>query len=307
MSYSCFRMLKWCYSLHQWSQFFASFVAFQFPGRKNELGQDITWIGWSIPHAKVKKLQGLIQKLHSCEKTSKKCIEQFLGLAMWITQLFPCMHTWLHSLCRDLHAIPATLFSVDPSQWNLTVNCLSDTLVFEKRPSGSATPIGGRLVQVQHQHVSNLSDVNRCLISDKRIWLRNRDPASSNRRLSVSSLRVNDLFRQWISDVPPSISIWPKLRWPGICVADAFATGTQSGIGGFIAFPAGHCKWFSLPISLEDFRNLNIPMHDNLQKDVSSLETLAQVALFCFSVSSRLSNGLASSGIITKRWSWISI
>ena len=98
------------------------------------------------------------------------------------------MRTWLHSLYRDLHAIPATQFSVDPDQWNLTVICLSDQLVFEKRPSGSAIPVGGRLVQVRHQHVSTLSDVSRCLISDKRIWLGIRDPASSKRRLSVSSL-----------------------------------------------------------------------------------------------------------------------
>ena len=106
------------------------------------------------------------------------------------------------------------------------------SLFFEKRPSGSAIPIGGRLVQVRHQHVSTLNDVSRCLISDKRIWLRIRDPASSKRRLSVSSLRVIDLFRQWVSEVPPCISIWPKMRWPGICVADAFATGSKSGIGG---------------------------------------------------------------------------
>lgn len=98
-------------------------------------------------------------------------------------------------------------------------------------------------------------------------------------KLSVSSLRVMHLFSQWISEIPRSISIWPKLRWPGICVADAFAMGSHSGIGGFIAFPSGQCKWLSLPIHLDDFRNLNIPMHDNLQKDISLLETLAQVAL----------------------------
>ena len=62
--------------------------------KKCELGNDITWIGWrwhistgvvSIPHAKMRKLCDLIHKLHSWEKTSKKYIEQFLGLAMWIT------------------------------------------------------------------------------------------------------------------------------------------------------------------------------------------------------------------------------
>ena len=166
-----------------------------------ELGCDITWIGWrwqisagvvSIPHAKMQKLQDLICKLHGCEKTSKKYIAQLLELAMCITQLFPSMSTWLHSLYRDLHAIPATQKNIDPDQWNLTMNCLSDQPVFEKRPSGSAIPVGGRLVQVRHQHVSKPSDVGRCLTSDKRIWLRIRDPASSKRRLSVSSLRFVD-------------------------------------------------------------------------------------------------------------------
>ncbi len=110
--------------------------------KKCELGGDITWIGWrwhisagvvSIPHAKLHKLRDLLFKLHGREKTSKKYIEQFLGLATWITQVFPSMRTWLHSLYRDLYAIPATQFSVDPDQWNLSVNCLSDQLIFEKR------------------------------------------------------------------------------------------------------------------------------------------------------------------------------
>ena len=47
----------------------------------------------------------------------------------------------------------------------------------------------------------------------------------------------------------------------------------------FITFPSGQCKWFSLPISLDEFRTLDIPMHDDLQKDITSLETLAQIAL----------------------------
>ena len=81
--------------------------------------QDITWIGWrwqisagvvSIPHAKMKKLQDLIHKLHGCEKTSKKYVEQCLGLAIGITQLFPSMRTWLHGTWQWI-AYPIRLYS----------------------------------------------------------------------------------------------------------------------------------------------------------------------------------------------------
>ena len=36
---------------------------------------------------------------------------------------------------------------------------------------------------------------------------------------------------------------------------------------------------FSLRIHSNEFRTLKIPMHDDLQKDISSLETLAQIVL----------------------------
>ena len=73
--------------------------------------------------------------------------------------------------------------------------------------------------------------------------------------------------------------MWPKQKWTGLCVADAFAAGDKCGIGGVIVFPSGQCSWFSLPMTHSDFQSLQIPVHDNLQKDISSLETLAQIAL----------------------------
>jgi hypothetical protein len=46
-----------------------------------------------------------------------------------------------------------------------------------------------------------------------------------------------------------------------------------------IQFPSGQCSWFSLQLTLSDFQCLKIPLHTDLQKDISSLETLAQIAL----------------------------
>lgn len=83
-----------------------------------------------------------------------------------------------------------------------------------------------------------------------------------------------------LNNLPPVRTIWPKQQSTWLCVADAFASGDKSGIGGAIVFPSGQCSWFSLPITHNDFKSLNISIHDNLQKDITSLETLAQIALY---------------------------
>lgn len=82
--------------------------------KKCELGSSIQWIGWrwhisvghvTLPMNKLDKLRAMVDRLRTSERTTKKAIEQFLGLAMWVTQLYPSMRTGLHPLYRDLHAI----------------------------------------------------------------------------------------------------------------------------------------------------------------------------------------------------------
>ena len=92
-------------------------------------------------------------------------------------------------------------------------------------------------------------------------------------------MRILKTYPIWLGQLPPIRTMWPKSQWHGLCVADAYASGTNCGIGGAINFPNGQCSWFSVPMTSQDFKNLQIPVHDNLQKDISSLETLAQIAL----------------------------
>ena len=256
--------------------------------KKCELGPTIVWIGWEfhlqagfiiLPSAKRNRLLDLLHKLISSSHCSKKTLERFLGLALWVTQLWPAMRTWLHYLYRNLHAIPASQFSVDPANWEEVCRCLSDDLRFQRKPPFSAIPTNGHLLQVRHQPVQTKADLLACSLSDKRIGLRIRDPNSSKRKISLSSQRILKLYVDWLNHLPPIRTMWPKQQWQGLCVADAYASGSQCGIGGAIIFPTGQCSWFSLPMTSQDFSNLQIPLHDNLQKDISSLETLAQIAL----------------------------
>ena len=256
--------------------------------KKCELDVSMTWIGWKfnfrcgyveLPENKLQKIRHLLKKLRRSDKTSRSLIEQFLGLLMWITQLFGTMRTWMHPLYRDLHSIPASQYSVDPGMWDQVVACLNEKLQFTRSPAFSAIPKDSQLIQVRHQKVETLSDVRQCYISDRRIWLRIRDKNSSRRRLSPASQRSLDLYDQWLSRIAPLVSLWPKQPWKGLCVADAYASGSFAGIGGVVNFPCGHNSWFSLPLKLSDFERLQIPIHQDLQKDISSLETLAQIGL----------------------------
>ena len=187
-----------------------------------------------LPTAKNFKILELIQKLSSSSHCSKKTLERFLGLALWIPQLWPAMRTWLHYLYRDLHAIPASQFSVDPGTWEDTCRCLSDSLIFQSKPPFSAIPIHGQLIQVRHQKVSTKADLFACALSDKRIWLRIRDPNSSKRKLSSDSQRILKLYLTWLGTLPPIRTMWPKHQWHGLCVADAYAAGDQCGVGGAV-------------------------------------------------------------------------
>ena len=69
-------------------------------------------------------------------------------------------------------------------------------------------------------------------------------------------------------------------------MADAYAAGSKCGIGGALFFPSGACAWFSLQLVSADFQALKIPMNEDLQKDISALETLAQIALVYIAVHS---------------------
>ena len=237
--------------------------------RKCELGSCIVWIGWSfhlragyvsLPLPKRQKLLELLQKMMSSTHCSRRTLERFLGLALWVTQLWPEMRIWLHYLYKDLYSIPASQFSIDPGSWDEVLRCLSNELVFTSKPHHTAIPINGQLIQVRHHSVSNKLDLQNCLFSDKRIWLRIRDPNSSKRKLSPASMRILRLYQAWLEKISPVKSMWPKPTWPGLCVADAYAAGQLAGIGGAIFFPSGSCAWFSLPLTLADFQSLQIPV-----------------------------------------------
>jgi hypothetical protein len=264
--------------------------AFRLPisWRKADLHKEVNWIGWTfnfsvgtitLQQAKRDKLLKLIQELINKPKTSKKTIEKIVGLALWITQIFPVMRAFLHHLYADLYKAPGTSYSVDPGFWLTTISCLNENLQFTNRPIGTAIPQGGKLIAIRHQPVSTLLDVRNCRLSEKRIWIRIMDPQSSKRTISKDSIRVLQMFQQWLKFQSPSLSMNPKPQWSREAAADACADNDKCQIGGFLRFSNGDIRWFSEEWHFSDFHALDIPVSTETQKDISCYETLAQIAL----------------------------
>ena len=256
--------------------------------KKLELSHTLTWIGWrfhisagflEIPSIKLDKVRRYIQELSSSSRTTRKSLEKFIGLMMWVTQVFPFLRIWLHYFYKDLHSIPATHFSIDRGNWLSIFDCLTQDLIFSSRPPGTALPIGGKLISVRHQAVSVVEDLHKVRLSDNRIWMRIRDPSSSRRTLSTDTIRILKLYQHSFSCLHPIRPMRHKHLWQGEVAADACASGDTAQIGGFIRTTSGQCKWFSERFHHADFTSLGIELDPNLQKSITCMETLAQIAI----------------------------
>ena len=260
--------------------------------RKCELSHTVHWIGWTfhiaagfiaLPEPKQQKMQKYVDKLLASSRVKRPDLEKAIGLAMWITQLFPNMRIWLQHLYHDLYTLPSTNYSIDPDNWPSLAPCLNEKMTFVQRPTGTMIPIGGTLVSVRHTPTPDLDTLQQVRISDKRIWMRIKDPNSERRHVSVQSQRILQLFKQWLANSSPYVLLRPKKVWQGLAAADAFAAGDKCGIGGFIRSPNGDTHWFSERYTLQDFIALNVELDKDLQKSITSMETLAQIAIMWIS------------------------
>ena len=254
---------------------------------KCSLGPIQTWIGWSfdfgaglvrLHESKRAKLRAGIAHLLQHTKLKKKALEKFIGLAMWCTSLFPTIRIHLHHLYADLAKPVDTQFSCGPDDWLALQTALDDALVFTTTPRGTVIPPGSKLVSVRHRAVTTLAEVKSVPITDRRIWMRIRDPTTTTRRLSQESKSTLDLLQQWLSWDSPLLSMRPKPLWPGAAFADACANGAVCGVGGFLKGPNGMC-WFSETFQHSHFAALPLKLDMDLQKSISFIETLAQFAL----------------------------
>ena len=255
---------------------------------KLQLGFQIRWIGWdlhfrmgcvSIPTDKLAKLGECIHMALKGKYCDRLDLRKICGLLQWLFKLFPAARPWLRFLYLDLNRPPGTLFSLQQGQWRTLLDCLSDDLHFHKVPFGAAISVGSKLLStVRHREVKTKAELCRVPLGHRRIWLRVADPASKGRKLSILS---RDLLAFWLhwSKLPP---LYRALQAPPTldveAAADAMASGSEFGIGGYIRSASGTI-WFSEFFNIADFAFASIPLQSQASNDISSYECLAQIAL----------------------------
>ena len=142
------------------------------------------------------------------------------------------------------------------------------------QPTGSGIPVGSKLLAVRHQQVTSKAELSSLSLSERRLWLRIRDCQSTKRKLSSDSLRVIQMYLEWITSTTIVKSLFPRQLWQGYCAADACAYSKICQSGGFVRFPNGSNIWFSR-LDHTDFTSLQIPVTSEMQKFIACFETLA--------------------------------
>eukprot|EP00435_Cladocopium_sp_Y103_P061476 s365_g23.t1 len=254
---------------------------------KLRLAGEVTWIGWnfnfyrgsiSIPAPKLDKLTALLSAILGHRHVHRRDLHKLLGLLQWFAQLFKHIKPWLQSLYLDLYRPVASSFSIASDQWPTIAAFLTDDLVFHTVPTHTAIRVGSKLLSARHHNLSCKQDLHHVPVGHRRLWLRIADPNSSKRKLTAVSVATLQFLLAWCHALPQELPLRPPELAHIEAAADAMAAGDVAAIGGYIRF-AGNIFWFSERFHVIDFKQFNIPMQSEAQKDIISYETLAQLAL----------------------------
>ena len=166
--------------------------------------------------------------------------------------------------------------------------CLSEVLgdkdifLFQSLLEGIPT---GFAADIPKSHVfvpcgANGGDLAKVPLTSKRVWMRVSDARSVKRKLSDQSRRFLRFWQQWATSAPclRSLSSIPR-DVDCVLAADAFAHGSQIGIGGFLQFPGSDPLWFSERFCLRDFAKLRLPLDPEAQRNITCWEAMAQLGL----------------------------
>ena len=161
--------------------------------KKLEFDSSVEWNGWSIqpstmiaqlPKFKLHKITSLILILieHPCRKS----LEKIFGIIVWATSLVHHTRFLLTSLYRDLFSIPATNYSIPPTQWEYFLNLLNDDAIISTS-NHLHLPTGARVVEFKHSTISSKNQLPSDVPIERHTWIRLRDPNTEKRELSEES------------------------------------------------------------------------------------------------------------------------
>ena len=251
--------------------------------KKLEFDKTIDWNGWTInpgtmiaqlPSSKQEKIRSLIAAV--LQSPSRKNLEKIIGILLWATSLVHHVRFLLTSLYRDLYAIPATNYSINPTEWESFLHLLNDAATITQH-NHLHLPVGSRVVEFKHSTISSKSQLPSDIPIERHVWIRLRDPNCEKRRLSDTSKKTLLWSKESLLPLLKSIPLNRSTQMTVTAAADAFATEDQMGIGGWIKLET-NVFWFSHIWNREELQPL-LDTPKSLQRYISSWEALAQLCI----------------------------
>ena len=257
---------------------------------KCALSAKVVWIGWELDVSlftvrldpqKFQRLCSLLRQALSSRRCSTHLLERITGKLLWLSSLFRTFRPSLAPLYSDQHAFLPTMTALDPQRWSDLRAKLSPDLTLLHHIGLAALPPGSRILRIGQSCVSSLADLPPHPADSRRIWIQSVAPHTGICILSEESILV---LRLWLDLAESGTACRSLLRPPRFdceAFADACATPTSAGLGGYVRLPDGRQRFFRNSFSHTELSGLFawLPPECSLQSFISSWELLAQCAL----------------------------
>ena len=191
--------------------FFLSCISAPISWRKAQLGNIVTWCGWTLhtdlesSHlaiGKLRKLQDQLEKLACSKKMPRKQLERALGLLMWATSTRTHLRPYMAPLCKDLYSGRSTLQEIHARDWRRFFDALSPDAVIQRQPLGMWLTTGAQITEVGSQKIQSKAGVPKIVSSAKPQCVRMSDPMRNEIHLrNESRAALAGFIRIFVSQV----------------------------------------------------------------------------------------------------------
>ena len=215
---------------------------------KCALSARVVWIGWELDVSlftvrldpqKFARLCTLLRQALSSRRCSTHLLERITGKLLWLSSLFRMFRPSLAPLYSDQHAFLPTMTALDPQRWEDFRAKLSPDLRLQQHIGLAALPPGSRILRIGQSCVSSLADLPSHPPDSRRIWIQSMTPHTGICVLSEESVLVLRLWLDLAESGTACRSLFRPPRFECEAFADACATSTCAGLGGFVRLPDG--------------------------------------------------------------------
>ncbi|OLP79315.1 hypothetical protein AK812_SmicGene40408 [Symbiodinium microadriaticum] len=255
---------------------------------KCSIDDSIVWIGWRIsfdtwsvelPEDKVHRILNQIAALSKQTKVKVKDLESIIGRLLWLTGLWRLLRPLLQPLYAALRDIPCTLIAVSPQLWTQIIASCDDSGRLLRSLNHASFPEGARITRAGNTALSSLAQMKKVPFIKRRLWVSVQDSEHPLRCLSQTAVGALQSWNSILSATPCVFNIKQAPLLQLVAEADAFADQDQCGLGGYLLWPSGVCRWYSIHLLPAQVEELFPSVDGQLQHHICALELLAQYCL----------------------------